>query len=74
VVSFKRQLPLGYSFRLDGIFGASVGSSPDLIIFVRVIVVAVAVGLDVLAISVGVGIARLAYDASLRVGLSFASS
>jgi putative Mn2+ efflux pump MntP len=47
---------------------------PDLIIFVRVIVVALAVGLDVLAISVGVGIARLAYDASLRVGLSFASS
>jgi hypothetical protein len=47
---------------------------PDLIVLVRVFAVAFAVGLDVLAISIGVGVARLAYDASLRVGLAFASS
>ncbi len=35
---------------------------------------ALAVGLDVLAMSLGVGVAGLAHDASLRVGLAFASS
>ncbi|SRR5579875_87703 len=40
----------------------------------KVIAVAVAVGLDVLAVSVGVGVARLAWDASLRVGVAFATS
>ena len=36
--------------------------------------VAFAVGLDVLAISVGVGVARLPFDASLRLGVAFAGS
>jgi manganese efflux pump family protein len=36
--------------------------------------VAFAVGLDVLAISVGVGVARLSFNASLRLGLAFAGS
>jgi hypothetical protein len=40
----------------------------------RVFAVAVAVGLDVFAISIRVGVARLAYDASLRVGLAFGTS
>ena len=35
---------------------------------------AFAVGLDVLAISVGVGVARLSFDASMRLGLAFAGS
>ena len=35
---------------------------------------AFAVGLDVLAISVAVGVARLPFDASLRLGLAFAGS
>ncbi len=35
---------------------------------------AFAVGLDVLAISVGVGVARLPFDASLRLGVAFAGS
>jgi manganese efflux pump family protein len=46
----------------------------DLVALAKVIAVAVAVGLDVLAVSVGVGVARLAWDASLRVGAAFASS
>ncbi len=46
----------------------------DLIVLLKVISVAIAVGLDVLAVSVGVGVARLAWDASVRVGVAFASS
>lgn len=46
----------------------------DLIVLAKVITVAIAVGLDVLAVSVGVGVARLAWDASVRVGVAFASS
>jgi len=46
----------------------------DLVVMTKVIVVAIAVGLDVLAVSVGVGVARLAWGASLRVGVAFASS
>ncbi len=46
----------------------------DLVVMTKVIAVAIAVGLDVLAVSVGVGVARLAWDASLRVGAAFASS
>ncbi|HKD67516.1 MAG TPA: manganese efflux pump [Candidatus Binataceae bacterium] len=46
----------------------------DLVVLAKVITVAIAVGLDVLAVSVGVGVARLAWDASLRVGVAFASS
>jgi putative Mn2+ efflux pump MntP len=46
----------------------------DLITLTKVIAVAIAVGLDVLAVSVGVGVARLAWDASVRVGAAFASS
>ena len=46
----------------------------DVIVLGKVFAVALAVGLDVLAISLGVGVAGLAYDASLRVGLAFASS
>jgi manganese efflux pump family protein len=46
----------------------------DLIVAAKVIAVAIAVGLDVLAVSVGVGVARLAWDASMRVGIAFASS
>jgi manganese efflux pump family protein len=40
----------------------------------RAFAVAFAVGLDVLAISVGVGVARLSFDASLRLGFAFAGS
>ncbi len=46
----------------------------ELVMLAKVIAVAIAVGLDVLAVSVGVGVARLAWDASLRVGAAFASS
>ncbi len=46
----------------------------DLIVLAKVIAVAIAVGLDVLAVSVGVGVARLAWDASVRVGMAFAGS
>jgi putative Mn2+ efflux pump MntP len=46
----------------------------DLVALAKVMAVAIAVGLDVLAVSVGVGVARLAWDASLRVGAAFASS
>jgi manganese efflux pump family protein len=51
-----------------------MGLHSDLIILGKVVVVAIAVGLDVLAVSVGVGVARLAWDASVRVGAAFASS
>ncbi len=40
----------------------------------KILAVAFAVGLDVLAISVGVGVARLSFDASLRLGAAFAGS
>src|SRR5690242_5462790 len=46
----------------------------DLVMLAKVVTVAIAVGLDVLAVSVGVGVARLGWDASLRVGVAFASS
>jgi manganese efflux pump family protein len=46
----------------------------ELVVMAKVIVVAIAVGLDVLAVSVGVGVARLAWDASVRVGVAFAGS
>jgi putative Mn2+ efflux pump MntP len=46
----------------------------DLVVLTKVITVAIAVGLDVLAVSVGIGIARLAWDASVRVGVAFAGS
>jgi manganese efflux pump family protein len=46
----------------------------DLFAIGKVFAVAFAVGLDVLAISLGVGVAGVAYDASLRVGIAFASS
>ena len=46
----------------------------DLIVLGKVCAVALAVGLDVLAISLGVGITGLASDASVRVGLAFASA
>jgi putative Mn2+ efflux pump MntP len=46
----------------------------DFVAFGKVFAVAFAVGLDVLAISVGVGVARLPFDASLRLGVAFAGS
>jgi putative Mn2+ efflux pump MntP len=46
----------------------------DFLVMGKVFAVAFAVGLHVLAISLGVGVARLAFNASLRVGLAFASS
>ena len=46
----------------------------DLMVMAKVIAVAIAVGFDVLAVSVGVGVAGLAWGASVRVGLAFASS
>ncbi|MGO9450345.1 MAG: manganese efflux pump MntP family protein [Candidatus Binataceae bacterium] len=46
----------------------------DVVALGKAFAVAFAVGLDVLAISVGVGVARLSFDASLRLGLAFASS
>jgi putative Mn2+ efflux pump MntP len=46
----------------------------DLVALGKVFAVAFAVGLDVLAISVGVGVARLPFDASLRLGVAFAGS
>jgi manganese efflux pump family protein len=49
-------------------------SHPDFFALGRVFAVAFAVGLDVLAISLAVGTAQLNHDASLRVGLAFASA
>lgn len=46
----------------------------DLVELMKVIAVAFAVGLDVFAISVGVGVARLAWNASAKVGIVFAGS
>ena len=46
----------------------------DLVMLAKVITVAIAVGLDVLAVSVGVGVARLAWDASVRVQAGSAQS
>jgi putative Mn2+ efflux pump MntP len=40
----------------------------------KVLAVAVAIGLDVLAISISVGVSRIAWQASLRLGLSFAAA
>lgn len=46
----------------------------DLKVLAETFGVALAVGLDVLAISVGVGVAQLARDASIRLGIAFASA
>ena len=46
----------------------------DFVALGKTFAVAFAVGLDVFAISVGVGVARLSFDASLRLGLAFAGS
>jgi putative Mn2+ efflux pump MntP len=46
----------------------------DLVVLAKTFAVAFAVGLDVLAVSVGVGVARLTFDASMRVGFAFAGS
>jgi putative Mn2+ efflux pump MntP len=46
----------------------------DVLALGKALAVAFAVGLDVLAISVGVGVARLPFDASLRLGIAFADS
>ena len=46
----------------------------DLLLLGKILAVAFAVGLDVLAVSVGVGVARLPFDASLRLGVAFAGS
>jgi manganese efflux pump family protein len=46
----------------------------DLISLAKIVAVALAVGLDVLAVSVGIGIARLAFDARVRLGFVFAGS
>ena len=50
------------------------GMHDDLVELVKVLAVALAVGLDVFAISVGVGVARLAWEASVKVGVVFAGS
>jgi putative Mn2+ efflux pump MntP len=50
------------------------GMGYDLVELMKVVGVALAVGLDVFAISVGVGVAQLAWNASLRVGVVFAGS
>jgi putative Mn2+ efflux pump MntP len=46
----------------------------DVVALGKALAVAFAVGLDVLAVSVGVGVARLPFDASLRLGVVFAGS
>jgi putative Mn2+ efflux pump MntP len=46
----------------------------DLISLAKILAVALAAGLDVLAVSVGIGIARLAFDARVRLGFIFAGS
>jgi manganese efflux pump family protein len=46
----------------------------DLIVMSKVAGVAIAVGLDVLAVSIGVGVSKLAFKASLRLGIAFAGS
>jgi len=42
--------------------------------FLKIIAVAVAVGFDVLAISIGVGITQIPWQASVRLGVSFATA
>ena len=51
-----------------------LGIQSDVVTLGKTFAVAFAVGLDVLAISVGVGVARLSFNASLRLGLAFAGS
>jgi putative Mn2+ efflux pump MntP len=46
----------------------------EITIFLKIIAVAVAVGFDVLAISIGVGIAQIPWQASVRLGISFATA
>jgi|SRR5579872_5216248 len=46
----------------------------DSIIFLKIIGVAIAVGFDVLAISIGVGITQIPWQASVRLGASFATA
>ena len=47
--------------------GNNLGIQSDVVTLGKTFAVAFAVGLDVLAISVGVGVARLSFDASLRL-------
>lgn len=72
--SFDHFFVIGYWFHLDGQFGGGLEIHRDFVALGRTFAVAFAVGLDVLAISVGVGVARLSFDASLRLGLAFAGS
>lgn len=46
----------------------------SLVMLTKILGLAFAVGLDVFAISISVGVARLAFNASLRVGFAFAGS
>lgn len=46
----------------------------SLLLATKILGVAFAVGLDVFAVSISVGVARLAFNASLRVGFAFALS
>jgi len=65
---------LDIRFALMGYLEERLEIHHDFLVMGKVFAAAFAVGLDVLAISIGVGVARLAFDASLRVGLAFASS
>jgi len=51
-----------------------LGITSDIVTLGKTFAVAFAVGLDVLAVSVGVGVARLPFDASVRLGLAFSGS
>jgi len=46
----------------------------SLLMLTKIVAIAFAVGLDVFAISVSVGVARLQFNAGLKVGLAFAGS
>ena len=58
----------------DAIREKRLGIHRDLLLLTKLLAVALAVGLDILAISVGVGVARLSFDASIRLGVAFAAS
>ncbi len=62
-----------FSCRRDDV-GRHLEFHNDFVALGKTFAVAFAVGLDVLAISVGVGVARLTFNASLRLGLAFAGS
>ncbi len=55
-------------------WGNNLGIQSEVVTLGKTFAVAFAVGLDVLAISVGVGVARLSFNARLRLGLAFAGS